>query len=505
LTSRLGFSMRILVVDDYDVVRAGVRALLERDPEIEVCGEAIDGLDAIAKARELMPDAVVMDVSMPNLSGIEATRELVSLYPQIRVVMLSQHDFPHIMQQALNAGACAYVVKSAANTDLLKALKERTASPRASIYGSRRTDTKMEEILRRSAALEAALRESEERFRLAQQAARIGTFDLNLRTGVNKWTPELEEMYGFGPGEFGGTQADWEALLHSDDRNEIVRAVEEAIRSGPFEKEFRIVRTDGSVRWMLARAATLKDASGAAERLIGINIDVTERREMEEQLRHSQRELAIEVAHLKLLQQISTELIQEQSVKSLYEKLADAAVAIMRSDFASMQMFYPERGKNGELLLLAYRGFSPEAAQFWEWVPADSGSTCAAALRTRQRVIVSDIETCDFMAATEDLRVYHQTAIRAVQSTPLLSRTGQIVGMISTHWREQHTPSERELQIFDVLARQAADLIERRRTMEAALEKEQQLAALAARLDRRAIDAQNVSQIRRPNPAKPEG
>jgi len=497
--------MRILVVDDYDVVRAGVRAILERDPEIEVCGEAIDGLDAIAKARELMPDAVVMDVSMPNLSGIEATRELVSLNPQIRVVMLSQHDFPHIMQQALNAGACAYVVKSAANTDLLKALKERTASPRVSIYGSRRTDTKMEEILRRSAALEAALRESEERFRLAQQAARIGTFDLNLRTGVNKWTRELEEMYGFGPGEFGGTQRDWEALLHSDDRNEIVRAVEEAIRSGPFEKEFRIVRTDGSVRWMLARAATLKDASGAAERLIGINIDVTERREIEEQLRRSQRELAIEVAHLKLLQQISTELIQGQSVTSLYEKLADAAVAIMRSDFASMQMFYPERGKNGELLLLAYRGFTPEAAQFWEWVPADSGSTCAVALRTRQRVIVSDIETCDFMAATEALRVYRQTAIRAVQSTPLLSRTGQIVGMISTHWREQHTPSERELQIFDVLARQAADLIERRRTMEAALEKEQQLAALAARLDGRAIDAQNVTQIQRPNPAKLEG
>jgi PAS domain S-box-containing protein len=496
--------MRILVVDDYDVVRAGVRALLENDPEIEVCGEAIDGLDAIAKARELLPDAVVMDVSMPNLSGIEATRELVSLYPQIRVVMLSQHDFPHIMQQALNAGACAYVVKSAANTDLLKALKG-TASPRVSIYGSRRTDTKMQEILRRNAALEAALRESEERFRLAQQAARIGTFDLNLRTGVNKWTPELEEMYGFGPGEFGGTQADWEALLHSDDRNEIVRAVEEAIRSGPFEKEFRIVRTDGSVRWMLARAATLKDASGAAERLIGINIDVTERREMEEQLRRSQRELAIEVAHLRLLQQISTELIQEQSVTSLYEKLADAAVAIMRSDFASMQMFYPERGKNGELLLLAYRGFTPEAAQFWEWVPADSGSTCAVALRTRQRVIVSDIETCDFMAATEGLRVYRQTAIRAVQSTPLLSRTGQIVGMISTHWRKQHTPSERELQIFDVLARQAADLIERRRTMEAALEKEQQLAALAARLDRRAIDAQNVAQIQRPNPAKLEG
>src|SRR3954468_20992705 len=161
--------MRILVVDDQQVVRAGVRALLEADPDIEVCGEGIDGLDAIGKARELLPDAVVMDVSMPNLSGIEATRELVSLYPEIRVVMLSQHDFPHIIQQSLNAGACAYVVKSAVKTDLLKALKEKTATHR--IYGSTRTNTKVQEILRRSAELEAALRESEQRFKLAQQAA----------------------------------------------------------------------------------------------------------------------------------------------------------------------------------------------------------------------------------------------------------------------------------------------------------------------------------------------
>jgi PAS domain S-box-containing protein len=151
------------------------------------------------------------------------------------------------------------VVKSATHTDLLKALREKPASGRVSIYGSTRTDTKtIEKILRRSAALEAALRESEERFRLAQQAARIGTFELNLKTGVNKWTPELEEMYGLGPGDFGGTRADWEALLHPDDRDETVRGVDEAITNGPFEKEFRIVRMDGSVRWMLARASTLK-------------------------------------------------------------------------------------------------------------------------------------------------------------------------------------------------------------------------------------------------------
>jgi GAF domain-containing protein len=211
----------------------------------------------------------------------------------------------------------------------------------------------------------------------------------------------------------------------------------------------------------------------------------------------SQQELAREVASLQLLQQISTELIQEQSVKNLYERIADAAVAIMESDFASMQMLYPERGERGELLLLAYRGFTPEAARFWEWVPADSGSTCAVALRTRQRVIAPDVETCEFMAGTEDLATYRQTGIRSVQSTPLLSRSGQIVGMISTHWKQVHAPTERDLRVFDVLARQAADLVERRRTEEAALVKEQQLRALAAHLDEQIIKPKNVGRRQR--------
>jgi PAS domain-containing protein len=130
----------------------------------------------------------------------------------------------------------------------------------------------------------------------------------------------------------------------------------------------------------------------------------------------------------------------------------------MRSDFASMQMFYPERG---ELRLLAYRGFNPTAAAFWEWVQPGSGSTCGVALAAGKRSIVPDIELCGFMADTDDLDTYRQTGIRAVQSTPLVSRAGQLVGMISTHWRSPHQPSECDLRHLDVLARQATDLIER--------------------------------------------
>jgi PAS domain S-box-containing protein len=133
-------------------------------------------------------------------------------------------------------------------------------------------------------------------------------------------------------------------------------------------------------------------------------------------------------------------------------------MAIMRSDFASMQLYHPERG---ELRLLAYRGFNPSAAAFWEWVRPASGSTCGVALATRQRSVVADIELSDFMAGSEDLETYRHTGIRAVQSTPLISRTGRLLGMISTHWSQVHHPSEHDLRLLDVLARQAADLIER--------------------------------------------
>lgn len=159
-------------------------------------------------------------------------------------------------------------------------------------------------------------------------------------------------------------------------------------------------------------------------------------------------------------------LLQTTSERIAYEKFVDVAVALMRSDYASMQMLFPERGTGGELRLLAFRGFNPEAAKFWEWVAADSKSTCGIALRDNQRVVAPDIATCDLMADSEDQRVYLQTGIRACQTTPLIARSGNVVGMISTHWRRPHLPSEDDFRRFDVLARQAADLIERCRREE---------------------------------------
>jgi PAS domain S-box-containing protein len=209
---------------------------------------------------------------------------------------------------------------------------------------------------------------------------------------------------------------------------------------------------------MMSISARLTKGLGAAAviaRQLGFSGD---RRRTDQELREVQKQLASELAAIQLLQTISTELIPASDVEALYERILDAAVAIMRSDFASMQMFYPERG---DLKLLAHRGFNPTAADFWEWVRPRSESTCGVALATGNRSIVPDIELCDFMAGSDDLETYRQTGIRAVQSTPLISRAGQLIGMISTHWRSPHQPSERDLRLLDVLARQATELIER--------------------------------------------
>lgn len=184
-------------------------------------------------------------------------------------------------------------------------------------------------------------------------------------------------------------------------------------------------------------------------------------RESEERLRLREQELAAELAAMQRLHQISVLLIQEDRIDPIYEHILDAAIALMGSACASIQQFDRRRG---ELKLLAWRGFHTDSAQLWDWVAINSGSACAVALKRGERIVVPDVETCEWMRGTHDLDGYRKSGIRAVLSTPLLSRAGELVGMISTHWPQQHEPSERELRFLDMLARQAADVIERAQT-----------------------------------------
>jgi signal transduction histidine kinase len=199
----------------------------------------------------------------------------------------------------------------------------------------------------------------------------------------------------------------------------------------------------------------------------------------------SERRLSSDLHAARRLQEVSTQMIAEGDVGRLYEKILDAAVEIMGADFGSIQVVERRPDAIG-LALLASRGFTPDAIALWSWVGLDPcGSTWGAALRSRARVVSHDLEN-DPTIDTRDQVMYAALGIRSCQSTPLVSRGGVLVGMISTHWRDCHRPTERDFGSLDVLARQAADLIEKR-TIEQTLrdadrQKDAFLAALAHEL-----------------------
>jgi PAS domain S-box-containing protein len=130
-----------------------------------------------------------------------------------------------------------------------------------------------------------SLQRSEERFRLAQAVARIGTFEWDVQAGINVWTPELEAMYGLEPGRFAGSQPAWEALVFPVDRPVALNSVTRALHTGaPTEAEWRVVWPDGTVRWLAGRFQAFFDDAGLPLRLLGVNIDITERKLAEQEI-----------------------------------------------------------------------------------------------------------------------------------------------------------------------------------------------------------------------------
>ena len=116
-------SIRILIADDHGVLRAGLRALLNAEPGLEVVGEAADGRTALHLAAELRPDVALMDLSMPGLDGIQVTRQLKETLPGTRVLILTVHEDESLLREAIQAGASGYIIKRAVESELINAIR----------------------------------------------------------------------------------------------------------------------------------------------------------------------------------------------------------------------------------------------------------------------------------------------------------------------------------------------------------------------------------------------
>lgn len=167
-----------------------------------------------------------------------------------------------------------------------------------------------------------------------------------------------------------------------------------------------------------------------------------------------------DLSDIDLLHGISVALIGEQDSAALYGRIVDAAMTITGSQFATMQV-HNRQAHGGVLELLCSRGLPDDAVKYWQWVSPTTLSSCGLALRQGKRAIIPDFEQWPDIAGTEELEAFRRAGIRAAQTTPLLARDGRLLGMISNHWREPHQPSQRVLRLLDILARTAADLLER--------------------------------------------
>jgi PAS domain S-box-containing protein len=321
-----------------------------------------------------------------------------------------------------------------------------------------------------------------------------------LEGSILSWNSGAERLFGYSASEAIGRPIN---LIIPPELQDEERSILQRLRRGERIDHFETVRVskDGRRFEISLTVSPVRDSAGTVIGASKVARDVSERKRAEARLRESESDA-------RLLQRLSAELIQQDDDRAIYLKIVDAAAEVMRSQFASVQALVVDERGDEVLDLLAARGFSAEAEKFWRRVRFDSKSTCAIAFRQRKRVVVRDVRESALIAGSADFGMYVRAGIRSVQSTPLVTRSGRLVGMISTHWSEPHEPGERDLQNFDILARQATDLLERARAevalKEADRRKDEFLATLAHELRNPLSPVRHSLEIMKHGPADPE-
>jgi PAS domain S-box-containing protein len=197
--------------------------------------------------------------------------------------------------------------------------------------------------------------------------------------------------------------------------------------------------------------------------------DITARKRAAQAIHNLNAQLSVDLAATARIQQLSTRMIELDDFTVLMEEILDAAVEVTNAEMGNIQLL-----EDGILRIIAQRGFTSDFLEFFNHVDAAS-SACGTAMCSGERVIVEDVTTSPIFAGTPALDVMLRAQARAVQSTPLVTRGGEMIGMLSTHYRLPHRPSERELRRLDILGRQTADVIERRRAERALRTSEERL------------------------------
>ncbi len=288
--------VRILIADDHEIVRQGIRSLFDLQTDWEICGEAVDGLDAIEKSKHLKPDVILLDVSMPHLNGLDAARVIRKEVPQTKILMVSQHDAAYMSQRALEVGARGYVAKSELSRRLLAAVesvihdrqlpgigsnlppeKSQTNEPGVPNRATIAPQPKERPQLAKPSDAETKDRQFQNMADSVPAMIWISGTD-SVPTYFNKhWLDftgrTLEQELGNG----------WGEGVHSDDRQRSVDTYLSSFHARqPYKMEYRLRRADGKFRWILSHGVPRIGDEGEFEGYVGSCIDITEQKTAEE-------------------------------------------------------------------------------------------------------------------------------------------------------------------------------------------------------------------------------
>jgi PAS domain S-box-containing protein len=433
--------IRVLLADDNGDMRDYLVRLLGARYSVEAVA---DGEAALRAARAKPPDLVLADVMMPRLDGFGLLRALraEARTRWIPVVLVSARAGEEARIEGLDAGADDYLVKPFGAHELLA-----------------RVGGVLALAAERKRAAEA-LHRSEERYRRYFSLGLIGMAVTSPTGRCVEVNDQLCQMLRYSRDEL--LQMNWAELTHPRDRA-ADRVQYERVARGEidgFSLDKRWIRKDGEIVDSTIAIRCMRTASGSVDHFVAMVQDITERKRAETALRQSEKNLSAELASMVRLQEVSTRLVRAGDGTALLQEILDAAIAITGADMGNIQLF--ERD-SGALRLVASRGFDRPFLEFFDRVHEGG----AASVQSLERVVVEDVSKSPIFVGSPSLDAVAAAGVRAVQFTPLVSRAGRPMGMLSTHYRTVRRPAERDLRVVDMLARQAADWIERNQAEEA--------------------------------------
>ena len=478
---------RILFVEDEGTIREHLAERLSDEYVVDTAGTGTEALLAIVRRK---PALVVTDIVMPDMDGLELLKMLRQTpgTEQIPVLLISGRAADEQRITGFQEGADAFLPKPYTEREL-----------RAVIGSMLKSARERAEVARNEARKQAEQDALQERAILLESITdAFYALDAQWRfTYVNR---HALDFYGSKRADLIG-KCIWEVFP--------------AAKGTPVEEQFRrALRDQKSVsfetisplmgRWVDVRAyptphglaVNFRDITDRKLTEQGLQHALAQLRNREEELKRSEEQLASEVAAMTRLHGLVNRLLGCTDLPAALDEVLDASLALLDADKGNIQLHDPD---SDTLRIVAHRGFNDEFLAHFRNAAPDPAATCGRALRSRGRVIVEDVQTDPSFAMHRDAAA--AAGFRAVQSTPVMSRNGQVLGILSTHFRHPHRPSDRALRMIDLYARQAAEFIERMRAdellREADRRKDEFLAVLAHELRNPLAPIRNGLQILR--------